>query len=102
MADVSRETKLARTIHAETNAILFADRSVEGYWIFTTRPPCSSCAGLIIQSGISHVAFYEPDAEFMERWGTSVAESVVMFHEAGVRTHLQQPFQVANVDRRRS
>ena len=82
--DVSRDTKLARTIHAEPNAILFANRSLAGCTLLVTRPPCSNCAALIIQSGITRVAYNRPDDAFMERWGASVAESTQMFKEAGV------------------
>lgn len=82
--DVSRETKLARIIHAEPNAILFANRAVTGCTIFVTRPPCSNCAALIIQSGIARVVCQQPDDAFMERWGASIAESTQTFNEAGV------------------
>ena len=82
--DVSRETKLARTIHAEPNAILHARRDLAGCSIYVTRPPCSNCAALIIQSGIARVVYEEPDPAFMVRWGDSIAESEAMFKEAGI------------------
>lgn len=84
-ADVSRDTKLARTIHAEPNAILFAQRDLTGCSIYVTRPPCSNCAALIIQSGIARVVYREPDADFLLRWGASIAESIAMLADAGVQ-----------------
>lgn len=81
---VSRDTKLARTIHAEANAILFANRPLAGCTLYVTHPPCSHCSALIVQSGIEKVVYKEPDADFMERWGDSVTESAAMFGEAGV------------------
>lgn len=82
--DVSRETKLARTIHAEANALLFAQRNLAGCAIYVTRPPCSNCGALIIQSGIARVVYAAPDAAFMARWGDSIRESEMMFRLAGV------------------
>ena len=82
--DVPRDTKLARTIHAEANAILFANRPLAGCSLFVTRPPCANCAALIIQTGIGKVFIKQPDADFMARWGSSVSESTRMFVEAGI------------------
>lgn len=82
--DVSRETKLARTIHAEANALLYAQRDLSGCSLYVTRPPCSNCAALIIQSGIARVVYEAPDPEFMLRWKASIDESLAMFAEAGV------------------
>jgi len=40
-------------IHAEANALLFADRSTyEGGTIYVTHPPCWECAKLIANSGL--------------------------------------------------
>lgn len=82
--DVPREAKLARVIHAEPNAILFAQRDLTGCSIYVTRPPCSNCAALIIQSGIARVVYEAPDPAFMVRWRESVDASLAMFAEAGV------------------
>jgi dCMP deaminase len=43
-------------IHAEANALLFADRSLlEGGTIFVSSPPCFGCAKLIANSGLVQV-----------------------------------------------
>jgi dCMP deaminase len=44
-------------IHAEVNAILFAQRDLEGCTIYVSRPVCALCAALIIQAGISRVVY---------------------------------------------
>jgi len=53
----SREVKLRHILHAEINAICFADRpSLEGCTIYTYPfLPCCGCASQIIQKGISRV-----------------------------------------------
>lgn len=79
-----RATKIHKTIHAESNAILFANRSVTGCTLYCTHPPCANCASLIIQSGITKVVFRSPTADFMSRWADSVALSLAMFDEASV------------------
>lgn len=43
-------------IHAEANALLFADRSLlEGGTIYISSPPCFGCAKLIANSGLKEV-----------------------------------------------
>jgi dCMP deaminase len=51
-----------RAVHAEANALAFAARygvCVEGATLHTTRVPCLTCAGLIINSGIRRVVWGE-------------------------------------------
>jgi len=44
------------SVHAEANALLFADRrDYEGGTIYVTQPPCWDCAKLIANSGIVSV-----------------------------------------------
>lgn len=44
------------SVHAEANALLFADRrDYEGGTIYLTNPPCWDCAKLISNSGIKKV-----------------------------------------------
>lgn len=65
-----RERKLAATIHAEMNAILFAERDrLEGATLYCTHPPCSNCAAVIAQTGIARVVCPEPTEDFVARWG---------------------------------
>lgn len=65
-------------VHAEQNAIIQAAKlgvSVQGATLYCTHQPCSICAKMIINSGISKVVFREgyPDDFSLE-----------MFSEAGV------------------
>ena len=81
---VSRERKLMRTVHAEVNALSFAAQSVEGCTMYVTHAPCANCAAIIIQHGVASVFFPEPKEGFLERWGDSYREALLMFKEAGV------------------
>jgi dCMP deaminase len=81
---LSREQKLARTIHAEANALHFANRDVSGCSIYITHPPCSHCAAHLIQRGIATIYSPIPDEHFMSRWENSLKESQAMFMQAGV------------------
>ena len=60
------DSKLAYVVHAEANAILNfrGDRSqLEGSSIYVTLFPCNECAKFIIQSGIKHIYYLDPDKE---------------------------------------
>lgn len=84
-----RETKLAITVHAEANAIVAARESLQGYTIYTWPfPPCSHCAGLIVQSGIVRVVAPVPSEDQLRRWADSFAMSAQIFDEGGVVTCL--------------
>lgn len=79
-----REAKYARVVHAEPNAILNSTGSLTGATIYATHFPCSTCAGLIIQSGIKNVVSYVPDEAFAHRFATSHSVSEQMFRQAQV------------------
>jgi len=79
-----RDRKLRRTVHAEANALAFAAHSVEGCTMYVTHAPCANCAAIIIQHGVASVFFPEPEEGFLERWGDSYREALLMFKEAGV------------------
>ncbi len=71
--------EICYAVHAEQNAIIQAAKlgvSVQGATLYCTHQPCSICAKMIINSGITRVVFDEgyPD-EF----------SIKMFKEAGVK-----------------
>lgn len=85
-----REVKYLKTIHAEENAILFANQSLNGCDIFVTHFPCPNCAAKIIQTGIKRIncPYFEQDEEFLSRWGEKFEISKTMFAEAGVEINL--------------
>lgn len=84
-----RPRKLARTVHAEANAVTTAETRPRGCTLYVSPlHPCSVCAGLIIQSGITTVvAGVEADTA-PERWAESFAESARLFAEAGVAVRI--------------
>lgn len=82
-----RAQRLARTCHAEANAIAAAARvgtSTKGCRMYVTHWPCADCSKLIIQAGICEVIAPKPTDEFYERWKESMDAGLAMFREAGV------------------
>ena len=87
--DVPREVKYAQTIHAECNAILHAQRDLQGCSIFVTHMCCANCAAQVIQVGIKDVYVPEPSEDMLSRWGEQFEITKQMFKETGVRVHMQ-------------
>lgn len=83
-SEMTREDKLLRTIHAEENALLFANRSVKGCSIYVTHPPCAHCTALLIQSGITTIYYDAPSPEFLERWRDNILVSINLCEESGI------------------
>lgn len=79
------ELKYEMVVHAETNAVLNAGRSVAGCTVYVTFFPCPRCAAYLIQAGISQViALTSPsDDRYVEM--RRIAEQ--MLQEAGVAAH---------------
>jgi dCMP deaminase len=69
-----RETKYARTIHAEVNAVLNASETVDCV-AYVTAPPCTNCALVLIQSGIKRVVCRLPSEDLLSRWGDQIAKT---------------------------
>lgn len=77
-----RELKYKYMVHAERNALLFANTSVKNATLYTYPfMPCSECAGMIIQSGIKRVVTL---VNTNKRWKESFKITKQMFGEAGV------------------
>ena len=77
-----RDKKYNVIVHAEANAVLFASRDLSGCTIYTYPfQPCSSCSGLIIQSGIKRVVTVRTDND---RWRTDFSTAAQMLIEAEV------------------
>lgn len=47
------------SVHAEVNALLFAQRIGFGCELYVTHAPCFQCAKLILNTGVSRVVFRE-------------------------------------------
>ncbi len=83
----NREEKYKYVVHAEKNAIYNATYngvSLHGATMYVYGLPCcSECAKAIIQVGVTRVVMQgNPDNP---RWKKSVADSIDMFSEAGVK-----------------
>lgn len=80
-----RSKKLARTLHAELNAVLFARRDLTGATCYVTHHPCGPCAAVLVQAGIKRVVIpAQVDRDFADRWTESITEARAIFNEAGV------------------
>lgn len=77
-----RDIKYEMIVHCEVNAIIFAQRNLEGCRLYTWPfMSCSRCAAVVIQSGISEC--YAPVSD-NPRWADSFALTRQLFHEARV------------------
>jgi len=82
----NRDIKLAKIIHAEQNAILFAKRDLTGCTMYVwPMAPCSRCAGIIIQSGITKIVTIEPSEDLYARWGKDIEIAFSMYQEREVK-----------------
>lgn len=77
-----RSIKYAMVVHAEANAIINAGEPLNGYTVYTTFHPCSSCAGMLIQSAIGSIVCPTPTSDQIERWGESFEYARSMLDEA--------------------
>ena len=84
-----RERKLKRTIHAEENALLFAQRSVDGFTMYVSAHPCARCTAKLIQSGITRVVCGRLDPDFEKRWASEFEEAATMLAEARVMLEIR-------------
>lgn len=77
-----RDTKYKIIVHGEINAILFANKPVEGCTLYTIPfEPCPRCAGLIIQSRIKRVVAPKNN---IARWEDDFKISRQLFKEAKI------------------
>lgn len=84
----NRDLKYKLIVHGERNAMLFAGRSIVGCTLFTWPfMPCSVCASMVIQSGITRVVSFYSDNP---RWVEDFKLSTELFAEAGVELVLLQ------------
>lgn len=82
-----RDVKYSRTLHAELNAVLFANKT-EGCVAYVTHPPCTNCALVLIQSGISRVVARVPSSDLLQRWKDSLDKAKGFFSEAEITYEL--------------
>ena len=81
-----RELKYEHVIHAEENAMIFAQRSLRNCTLYTYPfPPCSRCASKFIQAGILRVVSVKPTENIYSRWQKSLDIAHWLYQQAGVQ-----------------
>lgn len=87
-----RTVKYKIVLHAEENAILFAQRPLYNCTLYVWPcPPCAHCAALIIQSGLARVVSVQPTADMLSRWRDDLKLAADIFAEAQVGTLFMSP-----------
>jgi dCMP deaminase len=83
---LNRKIKYQRIVHADMNAIMFAKADLTGCCMYTwPQPPCSRCAGPIIQSGIIRCVSVPIEEKNVDRWGEDANMALSMLLEARVK-----------------
>ena len=86
---LNRDIKYQMVVHAEINAILFAQRNLKdcsiATWPFIS---CSNCTSAIIQTGIKKIVSPKLPENLISRWGKSCEISLEMYKQAGVEVVL--------------
>lgn len=80
----SKVNKNKLVVHAEANAILNANGSVEGCTLYTNLFTCNECAKLIIQSGIKKIISFDYDIN--SSWHDSFNTAKLMYSMANMET----------------
>lgn len=81
----NRELKYPLTVHAEINAILSAKEPVRGHTLYVSPlSPCTTCAGAIIQAGISQVVAKCGHIANPSQWSELFKLAIISLDEAGV------------------
>lgn len=88
--DVARyEEKVVKyrlVVHAEANSIMNSVKNVRDCSLYATKFPCTECAKLIIQMGISRV-ISPPPSDDGSHWAEDAKFSTQMFREALVTVY---------------
>ena len=77
-----RPLKYDRVIHAEANAIVFSKTDLTGWTLYVTMFPCSDCANLVIQAGITRVVYSDEYSKHKD-WG-QIEQILADFQEASI------------------
>ena len=86
----NREEKYSRIVHCEMNALINAQRNVEGFTLYTWPfASCDRCAVHMIQAGITRVVAPPLPEDLVERWGANLKRSIGYFQEAGVEVCIE-------------
>lgn len=75
--------KYAIVAHAELNAIIQAQRDLNGYMMYCNVFPCNECMKTIIQSGIKEVYYLHMPSS--QGWQEAIKFATLMAEQAGVK-----------------
>lgn len=82
----NRDLKYKIIVHCERNAIIYAGRHLDGCVLYTCPfMSCSTCASMVIQSGIKRCVAPSIPEEKRARWADDMALAEQLFKEARVR-----------------
>ena len=90
---VDRDLKYEMTVHAEVNAVTTAALhgvSTNGATAYVTFHPCSRCAAVLINAGISTVVISAHDIN-CDRWLDSFRLAAQLLNEAGIGHEIVDP-----------
>lgn len=74
----NEQGRCIKTIHAEQNALLFADRhKLEGSTAYVTHEPCETCTKLLAQAGIKKVVFRNA---YENKWNKHFNKDMIWLH----------------------
>jgi len=79
--------KYAYVVHAEANAILNANKNINGAKMYCGLFPCNECSKMIIQAGIKEIIYEDDKYHDQEIWQASRK----MLDMAGVKYRLYEP-----------
>lgn len=69
--------RCVRTVHAEQNAILYAQREdLKGSTVYVTHQPCENCAKLLVQSGVERIIYKEKYSNIYSRFFLDRVENI--------------------------
>ena len=90
---IDREVKYEMTVHAEQNAVITAALhgiSTAGSTAYVTFGPCSRCAAVLINAGISTVVVSAAD-DIPSRWLKNFQLAAELLNEAGIGHEIIDP-----------
>ena len=90
---IDREVKYEMTVHAEQNAVITAALhgiSTAGSTAYVTFSPCSRCAAVLINAGISTVVVSAAE-DIPSRWLKNFQLAAELLNEAGIGHEIIDP-----------
>lgn len=80
----NRDERLARTVHAEVNALIFAGRLPPGVTLYTWPfMSCDRCTVQMLQAGVRNFVASRATPEQLQRWGAAFERSKQYITECG-------------------